>query len=39
MPGSTTTPGHTDTRAIAPTCVAFRYHYGVGTRDEFPLSQ
>jgi hypothetical protein len=31
MPGSTTTPGHTDARTIAPVRVAFRPFNGVGT--------
>jgi hypothetical protein len=32
MPGSSTTPGRTDARAIAPVRVAFRRDDGVGTR-------
>ena len=31
MPGSTTTPGHTDARTIAPVRVAFRPFNSVGT--------
>ena len=38
MPGSTTTPGHMSTRVIAPTCVAFHTHNGVGTRDKNPFA-
>src|SRR5262245_64659175 len=34
MPGSTTTPGHTDARPIAPVRVAFRPFNSVGTRDQ-----
>jgi hypothetical protein len=34
MPGSSTTPGHMDTRAVAPIRIAFRQENGVGTRDE-----
>ncbi len=34
MPGSTTTPGHTGARVIAPVCVAFRPLNSVGTRDQ-----
>ena len=34
MPGSTTTPGHMDTRAVVPIRVAFRQENGVGARDE-----
>jgi len=34
MPGSATTPGHTDTRAVVPICVAFRQQNGVGARNE-----
>ena len=34
MPGSTTTPGHTDTRAIVPVHIAFHTLNGVGTRNE-----
>jgi hypothetical protein len=33
MPGSSTTPGHTDARTIAPARVAFRPFHGVGTRN------
>jgi hypothetical protein len=33
MPGSSTTPGHTDTRAFASVRVASRPFNGVGTRD------
>jgi hypothetical protein len=33
MPGSTTTPGHTDARTIAPVCVAFRPFNSVGARN------
>ncbi len=33
MPGSSTTPGRSSTRASAPARVAFRYLNGVGTRD------
>ena len=32
MPGSSTTPGRQDARAIAPLCVAFRWFNGVGTQ-------
>jgi hypothetical protein len=32
MPGSPTTPGHTDTRAIAPICIAFHTRNCVGSR-------
>ena len=32
MPGSSTTPGHKGTRAVAPICVAFRPFNSVGTR-------
>src|SRR5215470_10275437 len=34
MPGSTTTPGHTGTRAAAPICIAFQQSNGVGSRDK-----
>jgi hypothetical protein len=34
MPGSSTTPGHMDTRAVVPIRVAFRQVNGVGARDE-----
>jgi hypothetical protein len=34
MPGSTTTPGHMGTRAVAPICVAFQQCNGVGSRDK-----
>jgi hypothetical protein len=34
MPGSTTTPGHMDTRAVVPILVAFRQQNGVGARNE-----
>ena len=34
MPGSTTTPGHMGTRAVAPICVAFQQSNGVGSRDK-----
>jgi hypothetical protein len=34
MPGSTTTPGHTDARGIASVRVAFRPLHSVGTRDQ-----
>jgi hypothetical protein len=34
MPGSSTTPGHKDTRAVAPIRVAFRQQNGVGARNE-----
>jgi hypothetical protein len=33
MPGSATTPGHTDARTIAPVRVAFRPFHSVGTRN------
>jgi hypothetical protein len=33
MPGSSTAPGHPDTRADAPGYVAFRFGNGVGTRN------
>src|SRR5262245_1249589 len=33
MPGSPTTPGHTDARTIAPVHVAFRPFNSVGTRN------
>src|SRR5262249_44876239 len=33
MPGTSTTPGHTGTRAIAPIRVAFQTADGVGSRD------
>jgi hypothetical protein len=33
MPGSPTTPGHTDARTSAPAHVAFRPFHGVGTRN------
>src|SRR5262245_26130273 len=32
MPGSTTTPGHMDTRAVVPIRIAFRLRNGVGAR-------
>ena len=38
MPGSTTTPGHPDARAVAPEHVAFRYTDSVGARDSFPIA-
>ena len=38
MPGSTTTPGHTGTRAVAPIRVAFHTCDSVGPRD-VPLSR
>jgi hypothetical protein len=34
MPGSTTTPGHMGTRAVAPICIAFQQSNGVGSRDK-----
>jgi hypothetical protein len=34
MPGSTTTPGHMDTRAVVPIRVAFRQQNDVGAREE-----
>ena len=34
MPGSTTTPGHIDTRAVVTIRVAFRQQNGVGARNE-----
>jgi hypothetical protein len=34
MPGSSTTPGHMDTRAVVPIRVAFRLQNGVGARNE-----
>ena len=34
MPGSSTTPGHTDTRAVVPIRIAFRQQNGVGARNE-----
>jgi hypothetical protein len=34
MPGSPTTPGHMDTRAIVPIRVAFRLQNGVGARKK-----
>jgi hypothetical protein len=34
MPGSSTTPGHMDTRAVVPIRVAFRKRNGVGARNE-----
>ena len=34
MPGSTTTPGHMDTRAGVPIRIAFRQQNGVGARNE-----
>ena len=33
MPGSSTTPGRTDARTIAPVRVAFRPFHSVGTRN------
>ena len=33
MPGSTTTLGHMDTRAVVPVRVAFRQENGVGARE------
>jgi hypothetical protein len=33
MPGSQTTPGRLDARAVAPDRIAFRPAYGVGTRE------
>ena len=33
MPGSTTTPGHMDARAVVPIRVAFRQENGVGARE------
>jgi hypothetical protein len=33
MPGSTTTLGHMDTRAVVPIRVAFRQENGVGARE------
>ena len=33
MPGSSTTPCHMDTRAVAPIRIAFRQENGVGTRE------
>jgi len=34
MPGSSTTPGHKGTRAVAPLHVAFHQLNGVGSRNE-----
>jgi hypothetical protein len=34
MPGSSTTPGHMDTRAVVPIRFAFRLQNGVGARNE-----
>ena len=34
MPGSTTTPGHMDTRAVVPIRLAFRQQNDVGAREE-----
>src|SRR5262249_50765826 len=34
MPGSLTTPGRPDARAVAPGCVAFRHLHSVGTQNE-----
>ena len=34
MPGSTTTPGHMDARAVASVRVAFRQQNGVGARNK-----
>jgi hypothetical protein len=34
MPGSSTTPGHTDARTSAPVRVAFRPVNSVGTQDK-----
>ena len=38
MPGSSTTPGHTDARTSAPVRVAFRPVNSVGTRDKYPFA-
>jgi hypothetical protein len=38
MPGSSTTPGRPDARAIAPVRVAFHTHKSVGTRDINPFA-
>ena len=38
MPGSSTTPGHMDTRAVAPIRVAFHIHDCVGPRDIKPYA-
>jgi len=33
MPGSSTTPGRTDARAVAPIRIAFHFRHSVGTRN------
>ena len=38
MPGSSTTPGHTDARTGAPVRVAFRPVNSVGTKDKYPFA-
>jgi hypothetical protein len=38
MPGSSTTPGHTDARTSAPVRVAFRPVNSVGTQDKYPFA-
>jgi len=38
MPGSTTTPGHMDTRVVAPMCIAFHLFDGVGIRDDITFA-
>ena len=38
MPGSSTTPGRTDARAVAPIRIAFHFRHSVGTRDEISFA-
>ena len=38
MPGSATTPGHMDARAVASVCVAFRPFNGVGSRGNLTFA-
>ena len=38
MPGSSTTPGHMDARAVAPIRIAFHMHDRVGPRDNKPFA-
>ena len=38
MPGSSTTPGHTDARTGAPVRVAFRPVNSVGTQEKYPFA-
>jgi len=38
MPGSTTTPGLPDARAVAPVSIAFHFRHSVGTRNHMSFT-